>query len=935
MTTDQSAQTGAFPLTGPLPLTGVEETPPGYPAHWEADVLLLDGRSARIRPTRPGDTPALVEFYAGVSDTSKYLRYFAPHPELSQAELDRLTTSDYDRDVGLVVESGGRILALGTYGRTRLAGEAEMAFLVADAHHGRGIGAILLEHLAQAARERGVAKFVAEILPSNGDMIGTLRAAGYQMRMSREDGFFWFECELAPTDHALGVMLDREQRAEVVSMQRCLQPASVAVIGASQQPGTIGRMLLRHLIDGDFAGRVYAVNPNAPAVLGMPTYAGVLDIPHPVDLAVVAVRAELVSKVVRDCAAKGVHALVVVSSGFAEADDAGRAAQRRLLKRVRKAGMRMIGPNCLGIINTRADLRLNASLSAVMPAPGRVGFFCQTGALGVTILQALDRRGIGLSTFVSAGNRADVSGNDLLHYWDEDPDTDVVLLYLESLGNPRKFSRIARQVTRTKPVVAVRSGRRSRHEHRDQPYGQGVGGGPGGEAPEGTITRAPQEVVDTMFRQAGIIQVDTMDAMFDVAQLLAHQPLPVGNRVAIVGDSHGLEILAGEACWTAGLEVVDVASLGATAGADDYATALTRLVADERVDAIVALYASVVPTDVDAVAGALRAATGPKPLVATFQGLEGVPPILRREPGDTPPGFGSIPSYRTPEGAVRALASAVRYSAWLARPEPTLRVFGDVAEDEARELIAGILAEHPEGVELDDEQTQRLLACYGIRLLTSRPVATLDEAVAAGDELGWNVALRVTEPSLRRRLDLVHARRHLDGPQDMRQAWAELSAHIDDMPGARPVVQVMSPPGVPTQITCLEDDGFGPGIAFSVATRGSDLLGDVAYGIPPLTEADVSELVRGVKASRLLFNHRGSGWADVAALENVVHRVSQLKDALPDVQYLQLGRVLVGTRGVGVVWATVRVRPNTASRSDWYTRRLTGTEDGVADIQLP
>ena len=1003
---------------------------PAYPAHWEADVLLLDGRTARVRPTRATDADGLVAFYGRVSPTSKYLRYFAPHPELTDSELTRWTTLDYDEHVALVLESGERILALGTYDRTRIPGEAEMAFLVDDAHHGRGIGTILLEHLAQTARERAITKFVAEIMPENGDMISTLRAAGYQMRMSREDGFLWFECSVEPTERAVGVMLAREHRAEAVSMQRCFEPASVAVVGASPRAGSVGRILLYNLLTGDFGGRVFAVNPNVSAVLGMPTYASVRDVPQNVDLAVVAVRADLVPQVVEDCAAKGVHGLIIVSSGFAETGPAGREAQQQLLQRVRGAGMRMIGPNCLGIINTLGGLRLNASLSTVMPDTGRVGFFCQTGALGVTILETVARRGLGLSTFVSAGNRADVSGNDLLHYWEEDKATDVVLLYLESLGNARKFSRIARQVGRRKPVVAVRSGRRSLHDSTGDPHSpvttrplpilpapgdqgsQEARPSAGSASPQSAepaperaparslrdvpSPRAPQAAVDAMFRQAGIIQVDTVDEMFDVAQLLAHQPLPRGRRVAIVGNSYGLEILAAEASWTAGLEVVETTSLGATASARDYADALERLMADDRVDGVVALYASVVPTDVTDAAAALRAAAagGRKPLVTTFLGMEGVPAILRNAPpaqsqqsqqsqqsrqspdhpdssvtaaslaspaspaspvsagpdsaasadsADRPEDLaprasavsGSVPAYRTPETAVRALAKALEYSAWLRRPEPTLRVFGDVREEAARAFVAEVLRDHPDGVVLDDDQTVRLLAYYGIRLLPSRPVRTLEEAVEAGTQLGWNVVLRATDPSVRRRMDIVHSRMHLDGADDLRQAWAELAGGIDDMARAGLVVQTMAAPGVPTQITCVEDPSFGPVIAFGVALGNLDLLGDIAYGIPPLTESDVSALVREVKASKLLFNHRGSGWADVTALEDIVHRVSQLKDALPDVEYLQLGRVLAGTHGASVVSATVRLRPDPASRSDWYTRRLTSVDDGIAEALRP
>jgi acyl-CoA synthetase (NDP forming) len=439
-----------------------------------------------------------------------------------------------------------------------------------------------------------------------------------------------------------------------------------------------------------------------------------------------------------------------------------------------------------------------------------------------------------------------------------------------------------------------------------------------------------------MFRQAGVIQVDTLDAMFDVAQVLAYQPLPAGRRVAIVGNSTGLEVLAAEAAWSAGLTVVRVNSLGVTADAADFSAALTGVMADDEVDAVVVLFASVVRTDGADTAASLLAASRPgtKPMVATFLGVEGIPEMLRVDPAGVA-GPGSLPCYRTPEGAVRALARAVDYASWLNNPQTALRVFADLDEQGARAMIAEIVRDHPDGVALSDAQTERLLACYGIRLLPSRPVTTVEEAIAAGEELGWQVVLRAADPAVRQRMDIAHVRLHVDSPEEMVEAWEELGFDIDDMASAGLVVQVMSAPGVPTEITCLEDLAVGPVISFAVALQNTDLLGDIAYRIPPLTESEVHAMVREIKTAKLFFNHRGSGWADVAALEDLVHRVSQLKDALPDVEYLQLGRVLVGTHGASVVRATVRVRPNPDSRSDWYTRRLTAGEDPVLDALRP
>ena len=522
---------------------------PEPPSHWEADVLLRDGRSAHIRPIRPEDADLLVDFYSRVSDESKYYRFFAPMPKLSDRDVKRFTQVDYVQRVAFVLLVGRKMIAVGRYDAVG-EGEAEVAFLVEDKHQGRGIGQLLLEHLAQAGRERGIERFVAEVLPDNHPMIRTFKDAGYQVRSQYDDGLVSLEFSIDATMTALDVMEQREHRAESASIEKFFNPRSIAVIGASRRQDTIGRVLVRNVVTGDFNGRVHAVNPNADAVSGLPAYKTVSEIPGDVDLAIVAVPAEKVQEVVLDCAAKGVHGLVVISSGFAETGEEGRRRQRQLVGLSRSYGLRLIGPNALGVINTDPDVALNASLSQVMPPRGRAGFFCQSGALGSAILEKVNNRGLGLTTFVSAGNRADVSGNDLLQYWEKDDSTEVVLLYLESIGNPRKFSRIARRVSRRKPIIAVRSGRTT----------QGV--------PMGHAVRkiaAPPQAVDAMFRQAGVIQVDTLEEMFDVAQLVAHQPLPRGRRVAVVGNSDALALLAADAAAGAGLVVNKTVAGGARA----------------------------------------------------------------------------------------------------------------------------------------------------------------------------------------------------------------------------------------------------------------------------------------------------------------------------------------------------------------------------------
>jgi acyl-CoA synthetase (NDP forming)/RimJ/RimL family protein N-acetyltransferase len=880
-----------------------------YPSHWEADVLLLDGGAARLRPIRPSDAQRLVEFYARVSPESKYMRFFAPYPVLSDRDVERFTHVDNDERVAFVVTIRGDIVAVGRYDRLD-SGEAEVAFLVEDAHQGRGIAQILLEHLAEAGRERNVTKFLAEVLPDNARMIQMFRDAGYRVVGGFKDGVLMLEFPIESTDTAIGVMRSREHRAEARSMQRFFVARSVAVIGASRRQDTIGATLVRNLVLGDYAGRIYVVNPAAEAVAGMPAYMSVQQIPDPVDLAIVAVPADVVEDVVLDCAAKGVHGLVVISSGFAETGEEGRRRQRRLVGLARSYGLRLVGPNCLGVINTASTVSLNASLAPKMPQRGRVGFFCQSGALGVAILETVDRRGLGLSTFVSAGNRADVSGNDLLQYWEEDPATEVVLLYLESIGNPRKFSRIARRVGRTKPVVAVKSGRTT----QGVPLGHTV-----------RTTRVPQAAVDAMFRQAGVIQVDTLDEMFDVAQLLAHQPLPMGHRVAVVGNSDALGLLAADSALAAGLVVEMSIALPGDASAQDFEAALDSAIDNAAVDSVVTVFIPPLNTTGAEVANVLATVgdQSDKPIVSTFLASVGVPELLRVPDIAGSAGRGSVPSYPAPESAVRALARVVHYARWASRKPGAVPVFDDIRPGPARLLVSRLLGDQAGPVYLTDTQLRELLSAYGIRLAPQQPVSTLDEAVAAGDRFGWPVVLKATVSRLRQRADLSHIVRNIDDDKEMAAAWQDLTSHVTPA-DAQLVVQPMATPGISVTIGSLEDTLFGPIVSFGMAGTASELLGDVAYRIPPLTDTDVADLVRDIRAAPLLFGYRGSEGVDVAAIEDLVHRVARLKDDLPEVQELELGLVLASADGTEVLRATGCLARATEGRTDGLSRRLIG-----------
>ncbi|MFJ4341089.1 GNAT family N-acetyltransferase [Streptomyces sp. NPDC088915] len=679
--------------------TPARPAPPehAYPDHWEADVVLRDGGTARIRPITADDADRLVSFYEQVSDESKYYRFFAPYPRLSAKDVHRFTHHDFVNRVGLAATVGGEFIATVRYDRiddrglpaSAPADEAEVAFLVQDAHQGRGVASALLEHIAAVARERGIRRFAAEVLPANNKMIKVFTDAGYTQKRSFEDGSVRLHLDLEPTDRSLAVQRAREQRAEARSVQRLLTPASVAVVGAGRAPGGVGRTVLRNLLGAGFTGRVYAVNAALPEtgdgdggpveLDGVPAYRSVGAVGEPVDLAIVAVPAERVPEAVADCGAHGVRGLVVLSAGYAESGPEGRERQRRLVRQARSYGMRIIGPNAFGIINTADDVRLNASLAPQMPAAGRIGLFTQSGAIGIALLAGLHRRGAGLSSFISAGNRADVSGNDFLQHWYDDPGTDVVLLYLESIGNPRKFTRLARRTAAVKPVVVVKGARHS------------------GSAPPGhrvPVTRIPHATVSALLRQAGVIRVDTVTELVDAGLLLAAQPLPAGPRVAILGNSESLGLLTYDACLTEGLRPLRPLDLTTAAVPADFRDALAAALADETSDAVVVTAIPWVGEDGatefgdgEVLAAALREAVASapapaKPVVVVHVEMGGLAEALAVATSTRPPaaGRGAVTSTGTdtstapepgagPE-AVSAAASATEPAPSPGRPQP-------------------------------------------------------------------------------------------------------------------------------------------------------------------------------------------------------------------------------------------------------------------------
>ncbi|MEU3463025.1 GNAT family N-acetyltransferase [Streptomyces sp. NPDC006733] len=907
-----------------------------YPVHWEADVVLRDGGIAHIRPIGPDDAQRLVDFYEQVSDESKYYRFFAPYPRLSDRDVHRFTHHDYDDRVGLAATVGDEFIATVRYDRIDADGRpasgdayrAEVAFLVQDAHQGRGVASALLEHIGAVARERGILRFIAEVLPANRKMVKVFTDAGYTQQRSFTDGVVHLELDLEPTEASVQVMRAREHRAEARSVQRLLTPRSVAVIGASRRPGGVGRTLLRNLVAGGFTGRVHAVNSSFPegesTLDGVRAHRTLAGIPEPVDLAIVAVPAANVPAAVAACGENGVQGLVVVTAGYAEAGPEGRERQRELVRQARSYGMRVIGPNAFGIINTAEAVRLNASLSPEVPATGRLGLFTQSGAIGIALLSGLHRRGAGLSSFVSAGNRADVSGNDLLQYWHNDPDTDAVLMYLESFGNPRKFTRLARRTAASKPVVVVKGALHS-------------GTTPAGHAV--SPTRIPDSTVSALFRQAGVIRVDTVTELLDVGLLLSLQPIPGGTRLAILGNSDSLGLLAYDAALTAGLRPVAPIDLTTSAAPDDFRTALAAALADDASDAVLV---TAIPRvgcedapdpesgDDPALAHALReaAAGAAKPVVVAHLALETMADRLGAPvaPGEGPD-RARVPAYPAADRAVRALAEAAEYALWRKGAGTPGRVpqFADIEESAAAADVARLLdagesgGEH--GVVLDDAATATLLGRYGITVRSALPAPGITAALAAARRLGYPVALKTTAPHLRHRADLGGVRLDLADEDDLRRAFEELTARLGKPEELLLVVQAMAPRGVDTVVRATVDPAVGAVLSFGLAGAPSELLGDTAHRLVPATDRDVAELVRSIKAAPLLFGWRGSEPVDTAALEELLLRVSLLVDDLPEVVAVDLEPVVVAARGLTVLGASVRLdRP--PARTDLGPRAL-------------
>ncbi len=889
---------------------------------YKTAVVLRDGSTLHLRPIRRDDEDRLLALFYRLSRHTVYLRFHGVITQMSREQVSRFCTVDYDNTFALVAtlgeETEEKIIAVGRYYRLPKRHAAEVAFVVEDAHQGKGIGSHLLEHLAAIAREKGIRIFEAEVLAENQKMMTVLKDMGFRMDRELEYGVYRVVQDIAPTPLVEEKSAEREKIATTASLRAFLKPGSIAVIGASQKQGSIGNKLFRNLLHQGFNGVLYPVNPNAEVVASVKTYPSVLDIPGDVDLAIVIVPAETVHQVVQQCGRKGIKGVVIISAGFAESGAEGLERQRRLLGTARDYGMRLLGPNCMGIINTDPQVNMNATFSSVFPPAGNIALCSQSGALGLAILEYAHILNTGLSDFVSIGNRADVSSNDLMQYWEDDPNTDVILLYLESFGNPRKFARIARGVSATKPIVAVKSGR--------TPAGSRA-------AASHTGALATAEVAsEAMFRQAGIIRVDALEELFDTANLLSNQPIPPGRRVAILTNGGGPAIMTADACAARGLELPTLADntlselskflprgaslanpidMTAEASAGEYGQALRLLGEDDHVDSVIVIFIPPIITEPEAVASAIRDVAlhfrqGGKTLLASFIGSRGTSIDLGCEGGKC------VPSFAFPEAAAAALARACEYGEWLKRPrgiEPRLR---GISKKKAERIVKSALkrsAARP--LWLDADSVAALLDFYGIRAVRTKLARTARQAMRSAREIGFPVAVKLLSDTIAHKTEVGGVVLGLKSQKEVERAFAQIRERLanlgreDEMQGV--IVQEMIAGGTEVIVGVTQDPSFGPLVLFGMGGIHAELFKDVTFRIHPLTDVDAREMMRSVKAYQLLEGWRGSEPCDIESLKELLLRVSAMIEDLPQIAELDLNPVKVLERGKGYMVVDARV----------------------------
>jgi acetyl coenzyme A synthetase (ADP forming)-like protein len=885
-------------------------------------LILQDGMTAQVRVAQSEDLEKLLDFFQALSPEARWRRFFSmglPPKEFIRTLCD---SSNPASALTLIVtgfwKGADRVIATGSY-QAMDAQKAEVAFAVDDAFHGKGLGTLLLERLAVLAARQGFMRFWAVTHADNRSMIEVFENSGFEIKERQKGGTVEVELSVIPGEVFITRSEMRDRIATSASLRPFFRPKSVAVIGASRDPNSLGHRILDALLKNQFQGLVFPVNPKADQIAGLPAYASARNLPQPVDLAIIAVPRDIVPAVVEDCAARGVKALVAITAGFAEVNPEGRELQKKLVAQVRSHGMRLIGPNCMGLLNTDPEVRLNASFSPVFPPPGRVAMSSQSGALGLAILAAAKSFHLGLSHFVSVGNKADVSGNDLLQYWEDDAHVDVILLYLESFGNPRRFSRIARRVSQRKPIVALKAGRTK-------------AGGRAASSHTAALA-ASDTAVEALFRQTGVIRAERLEEMFDLAAALGSQPLPKGRRVGIVTNAGGPGILCADACETNGLTVPELsapvkaklaaflpqaASLAnpvdmiASASPDHYRRAIEIILSSSEVDSLIIIYIPLGLAELSAMTDDVRQGVA----AARKQGGAGKPVLtclMDKEWGRTQLELEGeqAPSYVYPEVAADVLGKAVAYAEWRAQPAGMILDFDDIDLTLARRICGQSLDKRGPGW-LSTQETRDVLKALSLPIGPGDVAETPDQAVRVAKEIGYPVAVKLASHQIVHKTEAGGIFLNLKDEASVREAFDHIQRrmtqeqHLDAMEGV--LVQPMVGGGVEVMIGMTEDPSFGPLVAFGLGGIHVEILADVCFRVTPLTDRDAREMVESIRGYRLLRGYRGHPPADVEAIQEILLRISRLVEEVHEIQELDLNPIFALNPGQGCRIVDARVR---------------------------
>jgi acetyl coenzyme A synthetase (ADP forming)-like protein len=888
---------------------------------YRVEAILRDGRSIYLRALCPDDRQGLLDLFQDLSPRSVYFRFFRFKQWLTEAELAQFTDLDRDRETALVAAcmegDRERILGVGRYATLNGRDDpkrAEVALAVADAFQGKGVGTLLLEHLSVIAQRNGIAELCADVLEENSRMIEVFTSLGFRMERCRESGVTSFSFRTAPTEEFMAAQLRRDRLATAESVRAFLNPRAIAIVGASRKHGTIGAALLASLRRCRFQGTLYPVNPGTPEIDGIPTFPAVSAIKAPVDMALIAVPAAGVEEAIRDCARAGVRSVVVISAGFGEVSAEGRITEKRLRQLARSSGMRMVGPNCMGVINTAADVSMNANFAPVWPPAGAIGLLSQSGALGYGILDLTPDLNVGISTFVSVGNKADVSVNDLLCYWSEDPATQVIMLYLESFDQAGKFARLAPEIARHKPIVAIKSGRST--------------AGTRAASSHSAALASSDVAVDALFEQSGIIRAGTVEQLLDITRFLSCQPLPPGKRVGAITNAGGPGILLADACEAHGLVLPEYTAetkealrkflpmqaglanpidMIASATPEQYARAIEIAAADPNVDSLILIYLPPRlhdPEDmIKAIKEAVEKVPAEKPVLGVFMSARGVPPVVCDDPR------GRVPLYGFPENAAVALSAAHRYAAWRRRPSSPTLSLGEAARSEIRKIVDRVLSTHRQPVWVEPTDLASLLRFAGIEFAVAEETS-IEAAAHVADRLGYPLVAKVLAEGIIHKSDVGGVMLGLNSRAEVEAAVATMKERMKaiGVDLQRVLLQREVRGGIEALAGVTVDANFGPMLVCGMGGVLVEVIKDVAFRLPPVSELDAAEMIGKLRAGILLDGYRGAPAGDRGAFAQVLLRVSALLEIIPEMQDLDLNPIKVLEPGKGAIVVDGRMR---------------------------